>query len=91
MSKQDKYINYIVDNLVKNTEIDYEEERINYPFFLHSSPVYFPFLHLSSSTFFYLYFSFTEYVKETYGTKDEEIQTIWDQYKERIQTLINNE
>ena len=85
MNNQQKYINYVVDNLVKNTEIVYDEERINYPFHRHSSS---PFLFSLS---YFSFSSFTEYVKETYGTKDEEVSIIWVHYKNRIQTLINNE
>jgi len=84
MNKQERYINYVVEDLVKKTEIDYEEETIFLPFPLpfHS----FTILFLS-----YPPFIFSKYIKNLYGTKDEEAQTIWDQYKERIQSLINNE
>ncbi len=81
--KLEKYINYIVDDLVKNTEIDYDERRIYFPF----SPMSFLFYHLpllfSSS-------SFSTYNQQKYGAKEEETKIIWDLYEERILSLIKN-
>jgi|TARA_R110000796_G_scaffold233426_1_gene351956 hypothetical protein len=80
MNKKEKYINYIVADLVKNTEIDYDQEIIKYPYHLTFSPSY-PLLHP------YTYILLSKYIKEIYGARDEEIEIIWKLYKERIESL----
>ena len=83
MNKKEKYINFIVDDMIKKTEIDYEQGKIKYPSHLTLLP----------SSFFpsFLTFSFRNYLKERYGAHSEEIEFIWKLYKERIESLINNE
>ncbi len=95
MDKKEKYINYIVGDLVKKTDIDYDKKEILVPF---SPFITLPFTLLFSSLFSFTFFSsgpffrsLSKYLKEMYGTTDEEIETIWERYKERIQSLINNE
>jgi len=80
MNKKEKYINYVVEDLVKNTEIDHDQETIKFPFHSHSS-LFFNYLYLLPSSFF------SNYIKEKYGAHSEEIEIIWDQYKERIESL----
>ncbi len=86
MNKQEKYINYIVDDLVKKTEIDYDKEKIISPFlpFYIYSPLF-----ISPTPIFFS--SISKYVKDSYGARDEEIETIWERYKQIIKSLINNE
>ena len=82
MDKKEKYINFIVDDLVTKTEINYEQGRINFPFsHIPSHPFY-------SLSILFILSPFSKYIKERYGTRDEEINIIWRQYKERIQSLI---
>ena len=92
--KQEKYYSYVVDDLVKNTEIDHDQETIKFPFYNNShfsshSPS--PHLHslspppsLPQSPLS----RFSKHVIERYGVHDEEIKIIWYQYKEKIQPLI---
>jgi len=93
MNKKEKYINYVVDDLVKNTEIDYDQEIIKYPFY-HTTPpftstlIYFS---LSSIPLFPSLIPFANHVRKVYGAHSEEIEIIWKLYKERIESLINNE
>ena len=85
MDKKEKYINYVVEDLISNTEIDYDQKKIKYPFL---SPHYFP---LSPSFLFFTNNSpFTKHVIERYGIHDNDVDIIWKLYKERIQSLINN-
>jgi len=86
MSKQEKYINYIVDDLVKKTEIDNEQQKITLPF-ISLPPISF------THSYFFSYSlpispHFSKYIKNLYGTKDNEVQIIWDLYREKIQSLI---
>ncbi len=82
MNKQEKYINYIVDDLVKKTEIDYKRKGTSPflpPFTLFS-------LSLNNIPSAPGYFS--NHIKEMYGVRDEEMEIIWDQYVERIKPFI---
>ena len=87
---KEKYINYIVEDLVKKTEIDYEQEKITYPSLIYTFPNFnSPLLSFYSSLLPFLPSNtFSKYLKERYGARDEEIQIIWERYKERIQSLI---
>ena len=86
MDKKEKYYNYVVNDIVKNTEIDYDQETITLP-----SPS-FPLLFFSTySSFIPSILSFSKYVKARYGAHDEEMDIIWNQYRERIIKLIDNE
>tara|TARA_B110000211_G_scaffold198737_1_gene228801 strand:- start:918 stop:1163 length:246 start_codon:yes stop_codon:yes gene_type:complete len=78
MDKKEKYYNYVVNDIVKNTDIDYDREKIKFPFYNNS--IFFSFLPLSS-----LFSRFSKHVIERYGVHDEEIKIIWYQYKEKIQ------
>jgi len=85
MSKKEKYINFIIDDLVSKTEIVYEQETI---FLTHPSfPYLFPFPHTS----LFLPPFFTEHVTKLYGTHKDEVDIIWYQYKQRIKELVSNE
>ena len=86
MNKKEKYINYVVDDLISNTEIYYDQEIIKLPFlthliiFFHFFPPLPPFFSI-----------FSNHVRKVYGAHSEEIEIIWDLYKQRINELINNE
>tara|TARA_R110000803_G_scaffold122202_2_gene190235 strand:+ start:336 stop:596 length:261 start_codon:yes stop_codon:yes gene_type:complete len=84
MDKKEKYYNYVVNDLVKKTEIDYDEGRIYTPF---SPP-----LVLLSFTFFTpsLDSFFSDHCKGVYGVNDGEIKYVWDEYKEIIKDKIRN-
>jgi len=87
MNKKEKYINYVVNDLVSKTEIDYDQEKIKFPFYNNS--IFFISLPSSPFSFFPFRFSrFSKHVIERYGAHSEEIKIIWYQYKERIQPLI---
>tara|TARA_R110000803_G_scaffold193342_2_gene256275 strand:- start:52 stop:324 length:273 start_codon:yes stop_codon:yes gene_type:complete len=86
--RREKYYNYVIDDLVKKTEMDYEREKIIFPFNIH---LLFGF----QSTIFINpnrinTFDFKNYIVKTYGVHDEEVEDIWELYKERMLILINN-
>tara|TARA_R110000868_G_scaffold347143_1_gene608239 strand:- start:603 stop:875 length:273 start_codon:yes stop_codon:yes gene_type:complete len=89
MDSKEKYINFIVADLVKKTEIDYEQGKIKYPFFLlflsPSTPIFSSF-YLPS----YLITSISKYVIERYGIHDNDVDIIWKLYKEKIKEVIDN-
>ena len=93
MNKKEKYINFIVADLVKKTEIDYDRDLIKLPFLTPSSLFFFlysslPLLSPSSPSLTPLYPSFSNHVRKVYGAHSEEINIIWNLYKERIESLI---
>ena len=95
MDKKEKYYNYVVEDLVKNTEIYHDQETIKFPFYYTflslSIPTYLPLSLLLSSPpshYYSLFSHFSNYVIERYGVHDEEMEIIWNLYKEKIQPLI---
>ena len=81
MDKHHKYINFIVDDLVKRTVI-----TDRYIIFPHNhNKNYLP-IHSASP----LYGNdFVEYIKYTYGANTmREVETIYKLYRERIQSLF---
>ena len=78
MNKKEKYINYVVEDLVSKTEIDYEQGKIKFPLSSPSPSFFIQYLYLLPSSFF------SNYIKEKYGAHSEEIEIIWKLYKERI-------
>ena len=82
-----KYLDKVLDHLVRGTKIDYENERI-YPYFsLSLPPLLSPFstFHLSS-----LFFSsLSDYCRNQFGLTDEEIEYVWKEYVEIIKDKIS--
>ena len=93
MDKQEKYINYIIGDLIKNTEVKNEEEHIvlpfitTYPSFSTFTPYVFLLLIKTPS---HLFEEFITYVKGRYGASGDEVIEIWEIYVERIRQLIDN-
>ena len=84
MDKKEKYINYVVEDLISNTEIDYDQEKIKYPF--SPSPSFLPlFLQLSSPLT-----SISKYVIERYGIHENDVDNTWKLYKGKIIEVIDN-
>ena len=83
-----RYLDKVINHLVKITKIEHEKERICFPFkprypiyclHLYSDP-FFPFRSNSSPTVLPP-FSFTKYCNNIYGLTEEEIEYVWEQYK----------
>jgi|TARA_R110000796_G_scaffold15455_1_gene49177 hypothetical protein len=87
-----KYLNKVVDQLVSETKLDYDNYMVLYPFSpplsFHNS---FHFLSLSSpylSSFSsLLLFDFVNHCKDVYGLNDEEVNYVWDRYREIIKVM----
>ena len=92
-----KYIDKVIEHLVRGTMIDYDYDKIHYPFptslpFHYSTiPPNFPH-HISSisSPLPHFLSSFTEYCKNTFGLTDDEIDYVWDGFKTIIEDKLNN-
>ena len=83
-----KYLNKVLDQLVRETEIDNNRGVIESPFFsfiwVHN------FLnHISSSSLFFLP-SFVDHCRDVYGLNIQETEYVWKEYRETIIDKINN-
>jgi hypothetical protein len=94
--KQKKYLDKVIELLVKNTKIDYEKDEIKYPFQIRTVSLsnlqffnrgYLP-ISDDGATFVYSH-SFSQYTKNMYGLSDQEIEYVWEEYKEIILDKIS--
>tara|TARA_S200002703_G_scaffold130330_1_gene117582 strand:- start:53 stop:313 length:261 start_codon:yes stop_codon:yes gene_type:complete len=83
-SKTKKYLDKVVEHMVRRTRIDYDT-------------LYFDFIITSPSTSFFLlhtlptFPSFSKYCKNTFGLTEDEIEYVFKQYKSIILNKIENE
>lgn len=88
-----KYLDKVLNSLVRETNIDFNMETINMPFFhsFHAYPFesYYVPLHLTPSLSFTPP-SFTQHCRDVYGLNDDEIDYLWIDYKTIINNKINN-
>ena len=83
-----KFLNKVIDQLVRETEIDKNRGVIESPFF--SSYPRNNFLnHISSSSLFFLR-SFVDHCRDVYGLNLEETEYVWKEYYIRVKVKINN-
>ena len=80
VDRKNEYLNKIVDFLVDDTEMVYDIKVIRYPH-LPNLPQFFSF-----SRFFLFNSrpSFSKYIKDNYSLNDEEIDYVWEEYKNII-------
>ena len=78
-----KFLNKVIDQIVNETIIDYDEGRVCTPFSPRSS--YHPPLFSSS-----LLFTLSIHCREVYGLNEDEIEYVWNEYKKIIKDKINN-
>lgn len=96
--KEKIYLDKVVGSIVRGTRIDYDNDKIHYPFpssfsnFASSSIAFFFSSYFSASSFPLSTFftSFTEYCKNTFGLTDDEINYVWNQYRKIIIDKIEN-
>jgi len=89
-----KYLDKVIDRIVDETIMDYEQQEISLPF-SHLS-LFLPFISFpspisySNSTFPHLFSFFFKHCRDVYGlTKDETIY-IWAEYRNIIKNKIDN-
>jgi len=86
-----KFLHKVIDQIVSETSLDYNEKKIYYPFsFYPLSLLHHTILHSPS-----LYSSFFEHCKNVYGLNgkyndiyDNEVDYVWDEYKKIIYDKI---
>ena len=86
------YLDKVVDQIVSETTIDYENDRIFTPFSPNSLPVS---LLLSIvkdwNTSPLLHRLLRRHCKEIYGLNNDEVDYVWNEYKNIIKDKIDNE
>ena len=81
-----RFLNKVLDQIVRETEIDYSMEEIQFPF--TSLPL--PFSSFLSFYFSFLLFMFTKHCKTVYGLKGIEVEYVWKKYIKIIKNKIRN-
>ena len=86
-----KYLNKVLDHMVRGTEIDYDQEKIYFPF---STSLTLSTPYLRFSPFFSLIFlpspiAFSSYCKNQFGLTEDEIRYVWKIYKDIIKDKIS--
>ena len=90
-----EYLNKVLDQLVGETRIDYDNYMVLYPF---TQPITFnkSFYLLSVSNLFtthvpsspLLFLHFINHCIDVYGLNKEEIEYVWDRYREIIKDML---
>jgi len=84
-----KYLDKVLDHLVRGTKIDYDREEIH---FINSTIThYLPlFYFLGFSSYRHFISTFYKYCKNTFGLTDDEIEYVWKDYQDIIKEKIKN-
>tara|TARA_R110000796_G_scaffold104313_1_gene214130 strand:+ start:273 stop:536 length:264 start_codon:yes stop_codon:yes gene_type:complete len=81
-----KFLHKVLNQLVSETEID-DSEVVRFPFPPYSFPIsILPPNHLS----FFLSPSFPKHCRDIYGLNKDEIEYVWDNYREIVKDKIRN-
>jgi hypothetical protein len=84
-----RYIEHIINDLVRDTRIDKRMDRIYFPFLFYPlPPSKILILTTSPTSSRSILLHFSDYCKENYGLTKEEIDYVWDQYKSIIKDKI---
>jgi hypothetical protein len=79
-SRRRKYIDKVIDFLLRDTIIDYEDNHIDFPFF----PMYSLFINDENLRYFYHEERFNKYCMEQYGLTEDETEYVWTKYRYSI-------
>jgi hypothetical protein len=78
-----KYLDKVIEHLVRRTKVDYDEEMFLPPFSF--------FLSFRSLLFsFFPYPSFIIHCRDVYGLNEQEIKYVWKEYRNIIKDKIDN-
>ena len=86
-----KFLNKVLNQIVSETMVNGETERIKTPFrqLSYSFTLHFQLPSSSSSSTSVLLSSFSRHCKEIYGLNKEEIGYVWDKYVQIFRDKIN--
>ena len=92
-STEDNFLDKIVDQLISETIIDYDNKDFEAPFIPSKIISFYSFLSLPFTLPLILYGSplfLFKYCREVYGLTKEETQYVWQEYEKIIRDKINN-
>ena len=81
-----KFLHKVVDQIISETIISYGMRRIQFPFSTSRFLSYFS-IGTYSSTLFPL---FSRHCRDIYGLNDDEIQYVWEEYKDDIRFKVGD-
>jgi len=82
-----KYLDKVIGSLVRGTKIDYDQEKIYFPFST-SLTLSTPFLRFSFPSYRTSPIAFSDYCKNQFGLTEDEIRYVWEIYKDNIEDKI---
>ena len=87
-----RFLNKVIDQIVSETMVNHETERIKTPFrqLSYSFTLHFQLPTSTSSSTSVLYSSFSRHCKEIYGLDKDEVGYVWDKYVQIFRDKINN-
>ena len=83
---ENNYLDKVVDQIVRETEIDYVNGSIYFPFILDTS--YFG--QMGTTNLIIINIPFINHCRDIYGLNDEEILYVSDKYKKIINDKLKN-
>ena len=89
-----KFLHKVVEQIVRETRIDYDDKVVHTPFISPNSyhtitlPLSSPLF--TNTHFFMTPIIFDKHCKEVYGLNDEEIEYVWNEYRDIIKDKMNN-
>ena len=83
-----KFLDKVIDQIVNETEIDHERELIRYPYTHNLTSL--PFQTHFPIYSHYLFLPFIKHCKDVYGLNEQEIDYVWNEYKDIINDKIEN-
>jgi hypothetical protein len=87
-----KYIDYVVDNLLKKVVLDYDRKTITYSFLPDRYRKTFDVTYFQSNfIMFPLTWDFYEFIMERYGANEGEASIIWKHFKMGVKKMVDNE
>jgi hypothetical protein len=86
------FLNKVIDQIVSETMVNGETERIKTPFrhLTYSFTLHFQLPTGSASSTSVLYSSFSRHCEEVYGLDKDEVGYVWDKYVQIFRDKINN-
>ncbi len=87
-----KFLDRVIDQIVSETMVNHETERIKAPFrhLSYSFTLHFQLSSFSARKTSVLLSSFSRHCKEIYGLDKDEVGYVWDKYIQIFRDKINN-
>jgi hypothetical protein len=86
MDKKEKYIRYIIRDLLSKTIMEYGVEHLTVPFWVGKT-----YYRIFENSGPHSYPDFGEYMVNHYGVREEELEEIWDWYGWHVKSTITGD